>query len=275
MNREFQPPTGLQPQMETEQGMLGNAIDSVRNMPQVVAAESYIQDGLEFIKDKIPEMPSGRRIATGAVVGGLALTGANAIESPVDREAEAHHVDPNKDPSKGSDYCIEYQPGVTGCFGEGPTRAEQCMANFRFNTALSGSIVSPNRRDGQIRGRKAVKVHVDRAEITTDELPPNDNKCNKNEFYSTAKSWVVMENDKGQMKRASKVVTAARSTSKGFDKNITIKLNKKYTCEEGPGKREWGVRTKSVGVSREANDRDRYYQFYSGKEFASPRAQFC
>lgn len=222
--------------------------------PEIMAGlEQPLPNGNRLFKrilDKAGEHP----FIASAVAAGAVAVGSNAIPET----SKASHVDPH------IDYDKEYE-----------SRGAECMANFRQQTGVGGTLVQPRANNGLTKNKKAAKVRFKRAEITTFSDYSDENACTENEFYAGVKSWIVIKNDKGQFRRASRVVTLANHTSKEINKDINFALTTEYTCKDGPKKRAWGVRTRSIGVSRQANDRDRFVEFYSGKEFRNPRSQFC
>ncbi len=261
--------------LEYEQGMFSGAVESVRSMPQVVAAEHYFQDGMDFMKGKIPGVPSGKLIAAAAVAGGLALgMGANTETS------KAHHVDPNRDAEKEFAPCIENPSGTgTLCYGPGLSRVEQYMANWRQNTAPNSSVASSivndisgqDKRQYQRRQNvgRILKIRTYRPEITADD--PSEPKPTNNEFYSGARTMAVIKNKRtGNMTRASNINVLASNTSKGFNKFVRLKLNKKglrAVRGDNSCKTELGFLTRTAGISRELNDRDQYRQYESARDF--------
>ena len=73
---------------EHEPGLLRNSLNAVRDLPQVIALESYVQNGLEFAQNKISKIAKNR-VAIGAVAVVSAAGVVNLAEKPADREASA------------------------------------------------------------------------------------------------------------------------------------------------------------------------------------------
>lgn len=203
-----------------------------------------------------------------ALVVAITLAAGDAIAST--EPSQAHHDD---DPSKGYDYCYPLETGGTRCVGNGPTRAQQCMDAFISMSSPQHSsgiaIAYDRKREGQMRGRSAVRVRMQRAEVFAEYDRNGNYQCtDKKEFYSGVTTWVVMENDRGQMRRASNVATVASNTSRGFDRDVILRLTRRYTCEQGPGKRKWAIRTRSMGASPETGDRRQFYLDLDSSEYS-------
>lgn len=154
----------------------------------------------------------------------------------------------------------------------GTTPAEQCMDNFRSDAKRGGPITSIRSpyREGMGAGRRAIRINVFSSSISNDEYPP-DNKCSRTEFYMGARSWPVVENNNGKMNRAGRAIKVPSNTYRAINTSKLLRLYRRYTCEPGPGKRRWGVKTRLTAVSRESGQRERVYQYVDGSEYSRPK----